>query len=160
MIRSWWNGRRNAPKGYATVLLFPSAILNGPKVPLDKRISNFNISSFCTLHLTVLLSINMTKSFNIIACGAGLGGLGASIALARKGHKVTVLEATSQLNEVGAGIQIPPNSSRILKSYGLEETVSKQIVWPSYIYFRRYCTGDVVGPTPLRPTMIEKYGYP
>jgi salicylate hydroxylase len=102
----------------------------------------------------------MAKSFNIIVCGAGLGGLGASIALARKGHKVTVLEATSQLNEVGAGIQIPPNSSRILKSYGLEETVSKQIVWPSYIYFRRYCTGDVIGPTPLRLTMIEKYGYP
>lgn len=102
----------------------------------------------------------MIKSFNIIVCGAGLGGLGASIALARKGHQVTVLEAASQLSEVGAGIQIPPNSSRILKSYGLEETVSKLIVWPSYIYFRRYCTGEVTGPTPLRPTMIEKYGYP
>lgn len=102
----------------------------------------------------------MTKSFNIIICGAGLGGLGAAIALARKGHKVIVLEAAAQMNEIGAGIQIPPNSSRILKSYGLEKVVSENIVWPSYIHFKRYCTGEVIGPTPLRPTMIEKYGYP
>ena len=102
----------------------------------------------------------MGKSFNIIICGAGLGGLGAAIALARKGHQVTVLEAASQLNEVGAGIQIPPNSSRILKSYGLEKKISENIVWPSYINFRRYATGEVIGTTPLRPTMEEKYGFP
>ncbi|KAF4624142.1 hypothetical protein G7Y89_g14032 [Cudoniella acicularis] len=58
----------------------------------------------------------MTKSFNIIICGGGLGGLAAAIALKRKGHQVAVLESATELAEIGAGIQIPPNSSRILKS--------------------------------------------
>jgi salicylate hydroxylase len=60
----------------------------------------------------------MPKSFNIIV-GAGLGALSAAIALKRKDHDVTVLESAAELNEIGAGIQIPPNSSKVLISYGL-----------------------------------------
>jgi monoamine oxidase len=36
----------------------------------------------------------------MIIIGAGLGGLGAAIGLARKGHHVMVLEAASALSEV------------------------------------------------------------
>lgn len=39
-------------------------------------------------------------------CGAGIGGLAAAIALCRAGAKVTVLEAASELGEIGAGIQV------------------------------------------------------
>lgn len=45
------------------------------------------------------------KQLRIVICGAGLGGLGAAIALRRKGHEVVVLEAASKLSEIGAGIQ-------------------------------------------------------
>lgn len=38
--------------------------------------------------------------------GAGIGGVMASIAIARAGGKVTILEAASQLGEIGAGIQM------------------------------------------------------
>lgn len=98
--------------------------------------------------------------FEVIICGAGLAGLGASIALRKKGHKVTILEGTAQLAEVGAGIQIPPNSSRILKAYGVYDDIKKAVVSPRNIQVRRYCTGDIIGKTPLDPTMREQYGYP
>lgn len=39
-------------------------------------------------------------------CGAGLGGLAAAIALKRGGAKVTILEAATELGEIGAGIQV------------------------------------------------------
>jgi phytoene dehydrogenase-like protein len=38
--------------------------------------------------------------------GAGIGGLVAAIALSKKGHKVTVLEAASQLGEVCRSIHV------------------------------------------------------
>ena len=42
----------------------------------------------------------IAKSYKIIIVGAGLGGLVAGIALSKKGHKVTILEAASKLGEV------------------------------------------------------------
>lgn len=102
----------------------------------------------------------MSPPLDIIICGAGLGGLGAAIALRNKGHNVTVLEGAPQLGEVGAGIQIPPNSSRVLQHYGVYDDIAKVVVWPGSISFKRYATGDVIGNTPLHPTMTEKYGFP
>ncbi|KAJ4169050.1 hypothetical protein NW754_010982 [Fusarium falciforme] len=96
----------------------------------------------------------------IIINGAGLGGLGAAIGLARKGHHVTVLEAASALSEVGAGIQIPPNSSRVLEIYGLASKFLEKVVWPRAFAFRRYATGDILGTTPLHPQLSETYGFP
>ncbi|KAL4900723.1 hypothetical protein BDW74DRAFT_170681 [Aspergillus multicolor] len=53
----------------------------------------------------------------VIVVGAGLGGLGAAIALNRAGHQVQVFEKSSFLNEVGAAIHVAPNATRILKAW-------------------------------------------
>jgi salicylate hydroxylase len=102
----------------------------------------------------------MPKKFNIIIVGAGIGGLGAAIALGKKGHKVTVFEATSKLNEVGAGIQVPPNSTRVLCEYGLRQQLEDAVTRPGNITVRRYCTGDIIAATPVHPVFSEKYGFP
>lgn len=102
----------------------------------------------------------MVKSIEVVIVGAGLGGLAAAIALCRAGHKVIVLEGAKQLSEVGAGIQVPPNTSRILDAWGLLEKFKSKVVWPSNINMRRYSTGEVIGVTPLKPRMTEVYGYP
>jgi salicylate hydroxylase len=49
----------------------------------------------------------MAKSdLNVGIVGAGIGGVMASIAIARAGGKATILEAAQQLGEIGAGIQM------------------------------------------------------
>ncbi|KAK5265935.1 hypothetical protein LTR96_008836 [Exophiala xenobiotica] len=60
--------------------------------------------------------------------GAGLGGLAAAIALKRGGAKVTILEATTELGEIGAGIQIFPNVSRYLIRWGVDEIIGDDLV--------------------------------
>ena len=62
--------------------------------------------------------------------GAGLGGLGAAIALLLAGHNVHVLESASQIGEVGAGIQALPNSSRVLIQWGLGPRLSNVATIP------------------------------
>ncbi len=56
---------------------------------------------------------------SITILGAGIGGLAAAIALARRGAKVTVLEQAPEIAEVGAGLQITPNGAAVLAGLGL-----------------------------------------
>ncbi|KAI5247647.1 FAD/NAD(P)-binding domain-containing protein [Aureobasidium subglaciale] len=71
-----------------------------------------------------------STQLNIIIVGAGLGGLGAAISLLLAGHKVHVLESASKIAEVGAGIQVLPNSSRVLIQWGLEEQLLRHATFP------------------------------
>lgn len=100
------------------------------------------------------------RKYDIIIVGGGIGGLAAAIGLARYSHRVTVLESAPQLNEVGAGIQIPPNSTRVLMSYGLRDQFLEKVEWPRNILIRRYDSGEVIGQTPLHPAMSTTYGAP
>ncbi|KAF8525869.1 FAD/NAD(P)-binding domain-containing protein [Hysterangium stoloniferum] len=52
----------------------------------------------------------------IIIVGAGLGGLAAALTLRKQGHSVEIFESSSFNNEIGAGIGLPPNATRILKT--------------------------------------------
>ena len=55
----------------------------------------------------------------VIISGAGIAGLATALALRQRGVAVTVLEQVVQLREVGAGLQIAPNGSRVLQALGL-----------------------------------------
>ncbi|KAI1383706.1 FAD/NAD(P)-binding domain-containing protein [Hypoxylon trugodes] len=73
-----------------------------------------------------------SSRLHVVIVGAGLGGLGAAIAILLVGHDVTVLESASEIGEIGAGIQVLPNSSRILISWGLEDKMAKYATMPRY----------------------------
>ncbi|KAF2436269.1 FAD/NAD(P)-binding domain-containing protein [Tothia fuscella] len=96
----------------------------------------------------------------IIVSGAGLGGLATAIALARRGHKVIVYEQVEKLGEVGAGIQTPSNSSRLLIRWGVDRYLKDKAVEPVDISFRRWQTGETIGYTKLVPDFRETYGAP
>src|SRR3954454_20752527 len=58
-------------------------------------------------------------STHILIAGAGIGGIVAALALAQHGYTVSVYEQAQELRELGAGLQITPNGSRILHELGL-----------------------------------------
>ncbi|MGA7115116.1 MAG: NAD(P)-binding protein, partial [Pseudolabrys sp.] len=57
--------------------------------------------------------------------GGGIGGLGAAVSLLRAGLDVHVYEQAHALREVGAGIQVSPNASRVLHGLGLGDPLAK-----------------------------------
>jgi salicylate hydroxylase len=57
---------------------------------------------------------------HVLIAGAGLGGLTAALALMKKGFDVDVFERAAGLKEVGAGVQLAANGSRVLQQLGLD----------------------------------------
>src|SRR5215469_4902886 len=72
----------------------------------------------------------MNTSRKVVVVGAGIGGLTAALALLKRGIDVEVYEQSDQLKEVGAGIQISSNGTRVLFALGLETALAKVQVRP------------------------------
>lgn len=64
------------------------------------------------------------------------------------------------LVQVGAGIQMPPNSARLLLKWGLGEILQNQVVEPTSIKFRRWENGEEIGCTQLVPYHRVNFGAP
>jgi salicylate hydroxylase len=86
--------------------------------------------------------------------------MAAAIALRRAGLKVSLFEQTVAQGEVGAGIQISPNASRLLGRYGLGDAMARVAVRPSAIVFRRWEDGRVLGREELGDSIENRYGAP
>jgi salicylate hydroxylase len=96
---------------------------------------------------------------DVIVVGGGIGGLSAAFALARKGLSVRVLERSAEFGEVGAGIQIAPNCTRILNSYGLLEEAKALGVLPVSMLMKDALDGTVLTSLDLKD-MERRYGTP
>jgi len=64
------------------------------------------------------------SKFNIGIIGGGIGGVAAAFAFHRAGIDATVYERANELREVGAGMMLWPNATRVLKELGLLERVA------------------------------------
>ena len=92
--------------------------------------------------------------------GGGIGGLAAALACARQGVPVQLLERAAQLSEVGAGIQVGPNVTRILQAWGLGEALAQVAAFPGRLQARDAQTGQVLGSLRLGERAQALYGAP
>ena len=99
---------------------------------------------FVTLFAALAPFLEMSASFQIIVCGAGIGGLCAAIGLARKGHDVLVLESHHELSEVGSGIHVPNNATRVLKAWGVLDRLRPTAVAGTDFVMHRYADSSVL----------------
>jgi salicylate hydroxylase len=102
----------------------------------------------------------MAAHDRIAVIGAGIGGLAAALALLRRGYDVEVYEQAPQLGEVGAGIQISSNGTRVLYALGLEEALRRVQVLPSRRQIRHWSTGETWDWFELGAASAKRYGTP
>ena len=102
----------------------------------------------------------MASSRTVIIAGAGIGGLTAALAIAQRGFRVAVLDQAQRLEEVGAGIQLSPNASRVLIALGLREPLQRHVVAPVELRIMQAQTARVLARAPLGATAEQRYGAP
>ncbi len=91
----------------------------------------------------------MGNTPSIAIVGAGMGGLSAAATLRRAGLDVHVYEQASQFGRVGAGIQMMPNSMKVLRTIGLENKLLESSFAPYSHLNRTWDTGEVKRELPM-----------
>ena len=87
----------------------------------------------------------------IAVIGGGIGGLSAALHLLKAGLDVHVYEQSPRIGEIGAGIQISPNASRLLVRLGLKPAMDRVGVRPAAVNQRRWDDGRTLQRAPLGP---------
>src|SRR5271170_2158411 len=92
--------------------------------------------------------------------GGGIGGLAAALALIRRGIDADVYEQAGELRELGAGVQISANGTRVLHALDLKEALEKVQVLPAGKAIRLWNTGQSWKLFDLGLESVERYGFP
>ena len=96
----------------------------------------------------------------VLVAGGGIGGLTAALCLAKAGFEVALFEQAAEFGEVGAGIQLSPNCTRVLHHLGLEPALKACAFLPEGTEFRAWNSGKVIGSSVLGQSVRERYGFP
>src|SRR5580698_2724305 len=95
-----------------------------------------------------------SKKLSIAIVGAGIGGMAAAATLRQIGVDVNVYEQAPRFARVGAGIQMMPNSMKVLRRIGVEERVVSSAFKPYSHLNREWDTGRVMRELPMPESLF------
>jgi 2-polyprenyl-6-methoxyphenol hydroxylase-like FAD-dependent oxidoreductase len=106
-----------------------------------------------------LLSVTAmrTSKLSIAVVGAGMGGLAVAATLRRFAIDVQVYEQAPRFGRIGAGIQMMPNSMKVLREIGIEPRLRRTSFAPRSHLNRVFDTGEVMRELPMPESL---YGAP
>lgn len=95
----------------------------------------------------------------VLIAGGGIGGLAAALACVQRGLDVRVYERAQGFSEFGAGIQLGPNATRVLKGWGLESALDAVVARPQRLQVVDGLTGAELATARL-DHHADHYGSP
>ncbi len=143
------NVGRNAPYGRGVVF----GSLPGPT-------AGYLGARSCRSEVVAVERSSWGRGMRAIVVGAGVGGLAATLSLRRAGHEVTLVEQAARFTEIGAGIQLAPNATRLLRRLGLLDAVAAQAARPSHVSFRTWSDGAEICRYALGRAAEDAFGAP
>lgn len=96
----------------------------------------------------------------VLVAGGGIGGLAAALALVRQGFRVTVLEQSPEIGEIGAGIQLGPNAFHAFDALGIGEKARGRAVYTDYMVMHDAIDEYQVGKIPTGEAFRQRFGNP
>ncbi|MEV0286167.1 MULTISPECIES: FAD-dependent monooxygenase [unclassified Kribbella] len=102
----------------------------------------------------------MDNQSEVVVVGGGIGGLAVANGLARNGFGVRLLERADHFGEVGAGLQLAPNATRLLQDWGLLDDIVDRGVLPDRLVLRDAVDGRELTSLDLGDEFRRRYQAP
>ena len=97
---------------------------------------------------------------HVVITGCGIAGLALALTLRQQGIRYTVLERSAELAFVGAGIQLSPNATRVLRYLGVFQHLEPHLVFPQQHRFLSWDSAEVLLTTPLGGAVDQAFASP
>jgi salicylate hydroxylase len=104
--------------------------------------------------------MNQLHRIPFLVIGGGIGGLATALALSRKGYPVHLIERAPEFGEIGAGIQIAPNGSRMLDDLGVLGKIRAYAVYPQRLILVDALSGELLTALDFGEKFQHAYTYP
>ena len=102
----------------------------------------------------------MSNKAKVVISGAGIAGMSTALALAKNGHEVTLYEKVPTLAEVGAGLQLAPNATRLLKEWDVLDEIQKAGVEPDTILMKDGSKDKLLSALPVKEISLQRWNAP
>lgn len=99
-------------------------------------------------------------SADVVIIGGGIGGLASALALSQIGKQVCVLEQAPEFAEIGAGIQLGPNSYKMFARLGMIDDINAISAFPDDLIMRDSITAEVIAKIPAADDFRKRFGHP
>ena len=99
-------------------------------------------------------------SKSVVIVGAGIAGLTLALMLAKFGARVTLVEKSPRLQEVGAGLQVAPNARKVLDALGLGPEISALAFEPQGVEIYSAGAFQPLVTVAMGAEMRQRFGAP
>jgi len=96
----------------------------------------------------------------VVIAGAGVAGLTAALAFGERGYPVQLFEQAQRLEAIGAGLQLSPNATHILRQLGVLDRLLAAAVRPEAVVLKDAATLRELGRVPLGQAAEQRWGAP
>jgi 2-polyprenyl-6-methoxyphenol hydroxylase-like FAD-dependent oxidoreductase len=100
------------------------------------------------------------QNLRVLIAGGGIGGITTLLSLRQRGIEALLFEQAEAFRQVGAGIQISSNATRILRTLGLGEALARVAVYAEGRDYRAWDAGERLYYTPLGARAEAHFGAP
>ena len=97
---------------------------------------------------------------DMLVAGGGIGGLAAALACNHAGWRARVFERAPAFSEIGAGLQLGPNATRLLQGWGLADALDAVAYFPDALTVRDAAGNRALACLPLGRDIAARYGAP
>ena len=102
----------------------------------------------------------MASKNTVLIAGGGIGGITALLALRQRGIAAELFEQAAAFGQVGAGLQVSGNATRVLRTLGLGDALARVAYYPEGRDYRAWDNGDRLYYTPLGKRAEAHFGAP
>lgn len=106
------------------------------------------------------MGAQVNKPLSVIIVGGGIGGMAAALSLSRLGIRITLLEQSAHIGEIGAGVQLAPNAFAAMDALGVGENARRRAVFTERLVMMDSIDGKEVATFVVGEAFRQRFGNP